>query len=149
MRWIVAAILLFSAPALFAGEGRVIKVLTLFLDSNGRDSTFPSLFERDAYQVRLRTHPAQCKALRFAVQWKARKVDWTKTRIVVEARTAKGNALALHKAELPLHKGGFFSKWNNVDFEGTEFKTMGQMVAWRVTLWEGNQKLGEQKSFLW
>src|SRR5436190_23236106 len=86
MRWIIFALALLLTPAVLAGEGKIIKVLPLYLDNKGRDSLLPSLYERDAYQALLRKHVDQRKALRFAVDWKASKVDWTKTRAVVETR---------------------------------------------------------------
>jgi hypothetical protein len=149
MRWIVFLLLFVSAGAAFAGEGRVIKVLPLYLDNKGRDSLHPSLYERDAYQAVLRLHPDQRSALRFAVQWKARNVDWSKTRVVVETRGLENNTIVSHSVDHPLRKGGLFSKWANVDISGKDFKAMGELSAWRVTLWEGAHKLGEQKSFLW
>ncbi len=149
MRWIVFTLLLVIAPAAFAGEGRVIKVLPLYLDSKGRDSLHPSLYERDAYQAILRAHPLQCSALRFAVQWKGREINWSKARMVVETRGVQGNEMVTRSAQHPLEKCGRFSKWANVDISGKDFETMGVLAAWRVTLWEGDHKLGEQKSFLW
>lgn len=151
MRWIVFALVLFLAPAMFAGEGKVIKVLPLYLDDKGRDSLLPSLYERDAYQALLRKHADQRKTLRFAVQWKASKVDWSKTRLVVETRGVVASALVTRRAERSVHKPGFFGKWKfeNIDISGKDFDTMGELAAWRVTLWEGDHKLGEQKSFLW
>jgi hypothetical protein len=32
---------------------------------------------------------------------------------------------------------------------GDEYKKLGELVAWRVTLWDGDKLLAEQKSFLW
>lgn len=149
MRWIVIALVLAIAPTTFAGQGRVVKVLPLYLDDKGRDSLHPSLYERDAYQAILRQHRDQCSALRFAVQWKARDVDWSKTRLVVETRGVKENTIVSRTIDYTLHKGGFFNKWAHVDISGKNFETMGELAAWRVTLWEGDHKLGEQKSFLW
>ncbi|MGZ4962302.1 MAG: hypothetical protein ACXWBP_00395 [Limisphaerales bacterium] len=149
MRWIVFTLLLVIAPATFAGEGRVIKVLPLYLDSKGRDSLQPSLYERDAYQAVLRAHPKQRSALRFAVQWKGRKMDWSKARLVVETRSVQGNEIITHSAEHALDKCGWFSKWENIDISGKDFEAMGELASWRVTLWEGDRKVGEQKSFLW
>jgi hypothetical protein len=149
MRRIVFVCLLLAAPALFASEGKVIKVLPLYLDSRGRESLKPSLYERDAYQAVLRKHPDQRKGLRFAVQWKARDVDWATTRVVVETRGVEGDSFITRKLEHPLQKAGRFSHWENVDIGGKDFATMGELAAWRVTLWQGDKKLGEQKSFLW
>jgi hypothetical protein len=151
MRWIIFALAVLVVPAVFAGEGKVIKVLPLYLDSKGRDSLLPSLYERDAYQAVLRKHADQRRALRFAVQWKANKVDWSKTKLVVEMRGVEASALVTRRAERPLHKPGFFGKlkFENIDISGKDFETMGELAAWRVTLWEGDHKLGEEKSFLW
>jgi len=149
MRWFAYLLLFVIAGSAFAGEGRVIKVLPLYLDAKGRDSLQPSLYERDAYQAVLRAHPDQRSALRFAIQWKAHNVDWSKARIVVETRGIDNNTIINRSVDQPLHKGGVFSKWANVDISGKDFETMGELSSWRVTLWEGDHKLGEQKSFLW
>jgi hypothetical protein len=34
-------------------------------------------------------------------------------------------------------------------FDGDAYKQFGEVTAWRVSLWSGDQLLGEQKSFLW
>jgi hypothetical protein len=35
-------------------------------------------------------------------------------------------------------------------FVGKEdFKSLGELTAWRVTLWDGDRQVGEQQSFLW
>lgn len=60
---ILALVMLVSLRA-FASEtvsGRVIKVLPLFLDTNGVDAISPSLFDRDAYQAELRKHPSRSR----------------------------------------------------------------------------------------
>ena len=43
----------------------------------------------------------------------------------------------------------FFRSWTALKLEGDELRNFGSLVAWRVTLWNGGQLLGEQKSFLW
>jgi hypothetical protein len=149
MRWIVAACLLLFAPALVAGEGKVIKVLPLYLDSKGHDSLNPSLYERDAYQALLRKHPDQRHALRFVVQWKASKVNWSNVCIVVENRGVQGNSFVNRTIQHPVRRIDWFSKWESIDITGKDFETMGELAAWRVTLREGDTILGEQKSFLW
>jgi len=44
---------------------------------------------------------------------------------------------------------GIFRKWTPLKLDGDEFKNFGSVVAWRATIWNGDQLLGEQKSFLW
>jgi hypothetical protein len=44
---------------------------------------------------------------------------------------------------------GTFRKWTAIPLAGADYKNFGAVVAWRVTLWNDGQMLGEQKSFLW
>src|ERR1051326_6861283 len=72
--------------------GRVIKVLPHFLDLQGKHTTSPSLFGRDAYQYFLRQHPEQRSGIRFDVEWKSRgpKTEPLKLRVELQG-TAKGS----------------------------------------------------------
>ena len=133
-----------------AATGRVIKVLPQFLDLKGRASLSPSLYERDAYQFRLQQRPKEQSGLKFEVQWKSKGPVWEPLTLRVELRgTARGNLprqLVLDKRVEPT---GWFSRWTAVLLAGAEYQDFGEVTAWRVTLWEGEQVLGEQKSFLW
>ena len=51
--------------------------------------------------------------------------------------------------EKPVEPGGWFGHWTEINLLGQEYKSFGQITAWRVTLLEGSLVLGEQKSFLW
>ena len=62
-----------NAPGAEAVTGRIVKVLPLLLDRQGHDSLSPSLYDRDAYQARLRDHTNEISAVRFDVLWKATK----------------------------------------------------------------------------
>lgn len=130
-------------------SGRVIKVLPLFLDLQGRDALSPSLFDRDAYQAYLRQHTNEVSAIRFDVLWKASHAQDAKLKLRVELRGIGADGLpsqsALEKEVTP----GLFRSWTSLKFDGDEFKQFGSLVAWRTTLWNGDQLLGEQKSFLW
>ena len=132
-----------------AADGKIIKALPQFLDARGRSSLSPSLYERDAYQAYLRKHPAERKALRLAVQWKARGVDWSRMTLRAELRGALGNSLTHLTLQMPVKKNGLFSNWTDFKMEGEEFKKFGELAAWRVTLWEGEKQLAAQQSFLW
>lgn len=145
--FLFALFCLFAAD-LQAAEGRIIKVLPHYLDAKGRHTLSPSLYERDAYQKSLRENPKQRSALRFDVQLKApKKRDQLKLR--VELRGVKGQQLTTESAEAPVAKGGWLSTWSSVKFSGKEYKAFGEITAWRVTLWDGEKQLSEQKSFLW
>ena len=145
-------ILLWFALALSAeaATGRVIKVLPQFLDLKGRNSLSPSLFERDAYQAVLRQHPERRSAMRFYVQWKAKGYAWDPLKLRVEMRgVAQGGLPKALVLEAPAKSGGWFSHWTGLTLTADQYKDLGEVTSWRVTLWEGEQLLGEQKSFLW
>ena len=133
-----------------AATGRVIKVLPQFLDLKGLHALSPSLFDRDAYQGYLRLHPLERSGIRFAVQWKTHGPAWDQLKVRVEFRgSAHGELPAVHVLEEVVQPAGWFSKWSSLKITGDEYTKLGELTAWRVTLWEGDQLLGEQKSFLW
>jgi len=134
----------------FGATGRVIKVLPHFLDLKGRAALAPSLYERDAYQAALREHPEKRSGVRFDMQWKTKGAIWSDLKLRVELRgVAQGESAKQMILEQELSGGGLFSHWTSMTLVGDEYKAIGEVTAWRVTLWEGDQQLGEQKSFLW
>jgi hypothetical protein len=154
MRW--ALTILFSL-ALFVSTGsaadtttgKVIKVLPQYLDAQGRNTLSPSLYERDAYQAELLHHPDQRGGLIFNVQWKAA-ANTGKLKLYVQARgIVKDKTVKTYVWGLPVQKHGWFSQWAIVTANAEEFKALGTLTAWRVTLWDGNHRLGEQHSYLW
>jgi hypothetical protein len=138
-----------AAPGADAVSGRIVKVLPFLLDQQGRNAVSPSLFDRDAYQAYLRVHTNEVAAMRFDVLWKAAKAPDEKIKIAVELRGIGTNSLptlqTLETNVLP----GTFRQWTAIPLAGDDYKNVGRVVAWRVTLWNGDQQLGEQKSFLW
>lgn len=148
-RIFIALAILFLVPVVQAGEGSVVKALPQLLDKQGRHALSPSLYERDAYQFHLHKTPALRGGVRLAVQWKARKVDWAKLTLRAEMRCLLGDNIHTVTMEVPAVKKGLFSSWAEFKIEGADYKTFGELVAWRVTLWEGDHQLGELESFLW
>jgi hypothetical protein len=140
------ALLAFGAQA---GEGRIVKVLPQLVDEQGRSQLSPSLYERDAYQFKLRRMPGLRGGVRLAVQWKVKNVDWTKLKLRAEMRGALENTLHTVTIEEPVKKNGWFGHWSELRLEGADYKAFGQLVAWRVTLLEGDRPLSQQDSFLW
>ena len=138
-----------AVPASDAATGRVLKVLPLFLDREGRDATTPSLYDRDAYQVQLRAHPEQRSAIRVDVLCKASQTGDAKLKLRVELRSVGTNSLP-HQITLDQEvTPRFFRRWTSLTLGGGDYENFGDVTAWRVTLWAGDQMLGEQKSFLW
>jgi hypothetical protein len=153
MRWSLLVLLALTAmaPALGAAEqARVRKVLPQLLDLKGRHALSPSLYERDAYQARLLKHRAERGGLRFAVQWSAKSRPTVALKLRIEARGVQpGKPAASHIFEQPLEWANSRSDWAEVAIRGEAYAKLGDLTAWRVTLWDGDQQLAEAKSFLW
>jgi len=148
------ATVLLLAATLSAGAatGRVVKVLPHYLDLKGRHSLSPSLYDRDAYQARLRQHPEQVSGLRFDVLWRGRAPGGTMLKLRAELRgMAKGNlpSQTTLETEVLVGKSGSTTRWAKLTLAGEDYKQLGKVTAWRVTLWNGDQFVAEQKSFLW
>jgi len=138
-----------AAPAADAVTGRIVKVLPFLLDQQGRNARSPSLFDRDANQFFLREHATNVTGIRFDVLWKAAKAPDEKIKIAIELRgLATNSAPRLSTLETNVAPGRF-RQWTSVPLAGEDYKNFGQVIAWRVTLWNGGGLLGEQKSFLW
>lgn len=147
-RFVLLALLgLLAAPGFAsAASGRVIKVLPHFLDRQGRHTLSPSLYERDAYQAYLREHPEERAGLRLDVQWKARDARDLKLRAELRGGGKGQPQVVLEQSVRPRR---WFSTWSAFTLDGPAYQQLGELVAWRVTLWAGDQLLGEQRSFLW
>lgn len=151
-RAFVSLMVLFSlglAVSASAASGKVVKVLPHFLDAKGQHTTSPSLYDRDAYQAMLRKNPDKRSGIRYDVQWRARGTTGP-VKLRVELRgIAQGNLPRSKTIEATVDAGRGSSRWNGVGLTGEDYKAFGDVTAWRVTLWDGETLLGEQKSFLW
>ena len=126
---------------------KVVKVLPQFLNLDGRVALDPSLFERDAYQARLRAHPIERNGLQFDIQWRAPATG--RLKLLVEMRGTLGSRVTSARLELPLHTGGARSHWSKTALTSGDYARFGDLTAWRVSLWDGERLLDDQKSFLW
>jgi hypothetical protein len=151
-RLLVTLLLLGSLVAALASgtvSGRIVKVLPLFLDLKSRDAVSPSLYDRDAYQAYLRQHTNEISAIRFDVLWKASNAKDANLKLRLELRgVAAGGLPRQTLLEEPVAPK-WFGRWTSLTLGGTNYSQLGDLVAWRATLWSDDQLLGEQKSFLW
>jgi hypothetical protein len=146
---IIASLLLAGTFSAIAATGKVIKVLPHLLDLKGRHMLSPSLYDRDAYQAFLRKNPDKCSGVRFDIQWRGRSATKETAVLRMELRgTAQGNLPRETTLETPVQITGT-SHWAALKLDGDNFKNFGEVTAWRVTLWVGDELLSEQKSFLW
>lgn len=151
-RFLMLLLLLLAVLPAFADgveKGRIVKMLPLFLDLKGHDAVSPSLYDRDAYQAYLRRHTNDISAIRFDVLWQVENPAAAKCKLRIELRgigAAGKPTRSLLEAEVspPLLR-----RWDYLVLGGADYRNFGQLVAWRATLWRGDQLLSEQKSFLW
>lgn len=130
-----------------AATTRVVKVLPQFLDQKGRVALNPSLYERDAYQAFLRTHPEERSGLRFAVQWKSRNLSQVKLRVELRGNRASSGTTAVVEETVKFR--GLLTTWSVITLTGERYKNFGELSSWRATLWDGDNMVAEQTSFLW
>lgn len=149
MRWFIlmSLALLLGVSQAEAGKARITKVLPHLLDEQGRHSLSPSLYERDAYQAHLRSHPELCSGLRFDIRWAGLNLKRDSLKLKVEMRVSgEPNTVVIEESIKPL---GLSGSWSSITLKGEEFKKAGKVIAWRTTLWEGDVEVAELKSFLW
>ncbi len=146
---LIGLLLIASAVIVNAASGRVLKVLPHYLDQKGRHALSPSLFERDAYQAHLRKHPEEVGSLRFDVQWSATGGKPEGLRLRVEARGGKAGVTQPLVIETPVKARWGNGGWAELKLDPEAFQRLGGLTGWRVTLWEGQNQIAEQKSFLW
>ena len=148
--WFLLAVGFLAALSATAATGHVIKVLPEFVDLKGRASLSPSLYERDAYQAFLRQHTNQISGMVFNVQWKTKGRTSGSVKLRVETRgVIRGTTPEALTLEKPVKPGGWFTHWTAIPVSTAEWKKLGAVTAWRVSLWEDGQLLGDQRSFLW
>src|SRR2546427_652823 len=93
---------------------------------------------------------AERSAIRFDIQWKSKGPVWEPLKLKLELRgIAEGNLPRQLTLEQPVEPTGWLGRWTGLTLGGQDYKTFGEVIAWRVTLWENDQLIGEQKSFLW
>src|ERR1044071_7230442 len=138
-----------SALGLQASSARIIKVLPHYLDHERRHSLSPSLYERDAYQAFLRNNPDKRSALRFDINWKAKRSGPEKLVLRIELRSSGRDLSQPIVLERTVRPARWFHTWSSLLLEGEEYQQFGQLISWRATLWKGDALVAEQKSLLW
>ena len=130
-----------------APSARLVKVLPQFVDGRGRVALNPSLYERDAYQFYLRRHPAERGGLQFQVQWKSPTLRRVTLRL--ELRGTQNRQGSSVTSQDQIQHRGLLGSWSSITLKEADYRALGELSAWRATLWDGGEMLAEQKSFLW
>lgn len=130
-------------------ESRILKVLPYLLDAEGRHALQPSLYERDAYQAKLRTESGLARGRRYDVQWRVAGPRREGVILRLELRSGSGKEGRTLVLETPLKPGWRGRGWSRLKLTPEQFKDLGQVTAWRATLHQGDAELAGEKSFLW
>ena len=154
--WVMVGVWWVAAPTIHASSaetsGKVRKVLPHLLDHQGQHTVSPSLFDRDAYQARLRRNPQDVSGIRYDVRWRVRhaEVETLTLRLELRGMTEPGDtrprAITLERA---LEGGRSVGAWTGTELTGEDYSRFGEITAWRVSLWLGETMLDEYHSFLW
>jgi hypothetical protein len=148
---ILALFVLVLVPQAKAGTGTIRKVLPFFLDQKGQHTVSPSLFDRDGYQAYLRSNPELRSGLVYRIRYSAVGKAWGPLKIRLQLRgIAQGNLPKVVVIERGVQRTGWFGRWASIELTGEDYRNLGEVTAWRVTLWEGDDLLLDQEqSFLW
>ncbi len=147
--WLLAMWLGMVWPSLPA-KAEVLKVLPQYVDRQGRVALSPSLFDRDAYQAELRRNPQMRSTMRFQVLWKPASTTDANLRLRLELRGwSRGGSPQELVLEQTVPSQGARRRWTSFRLTSEQYEKLGDVTAWRVTLWAGTTLVGEQKSFLW
>ena len=88
--------------------------------------------------------------MRFAVEWKASGASAGPVKLRVEVRGAShGELPPTIVLDQEVKARGWFGHWTSLPLTGEDYKKIGEVTAWRATLWDGDRMISEQKSFLW
>ena len=133
-----------------SSHAKAIKVFRFLVDADGLHARSSSLLDRDAYQAYLREHPAKVNGLRFIIQWKRRSESPAQPAIRVEVRHGNGNTIGEFAKTAPVKvRKTRRSQWHQITISGEEYVRLGKVIAWRVSLWDGETMLAQAESFLW
>ena len=87
--------------------------------------------------------------MRFDILWKAQNATNEQVTLRAELRGVGAHALPTVATLETNLMARTARHWTSLEIAGTDYQNLGSLVAWRVTLWDGNTMLSEQKSFLW
>jgi len=126
-----------------SGTG-IIKVLPHYLDNEGQHTDGPTLLHRDVYQKKLKGNPDLVHGVRYDVNWRGR----GEITLRLELRSSKPDSKPM-TVEQKVGSGLVRAQWTPILVEAKTYRSFGQPEAWRVSLWRGEEMLGEQVSFFW
>lgn len=132
-----------STMRTWTGTG-IVKVLPHYLDAAGNSTDGPTLLHRDVYQQHLRGNPELVKGVRYDVNWHGRQN--VTFRLELRSTKAGVDPLVINKEA---SAGVRVTHWTFIHIDEAAYTAFGQPEAWRVSVWDGDEMLDEEVSFLW
>lgn len=128
----------------------VLKVNHEFIDSSGYTKEEPGdLINRARYQSMIR-NTDKVRGIRFFIHWKAPNNDGRRLAVKLEARGydagSERNSMEVITRRI---EDVDSSGWISVDIDADRYKQFGKLMAWKVSLWSGNELKSSRYSFTW
>lgn len=132
------------------GGFAVTKVNRTLLDKNGYETDIVGDLKGEAvYQYKLRHQPQNQYGARFHIKWKGPK-GASRIRLVLDVQgltPSNESTRATIARDLPDLDG--WAEWTTLDITGTQFKQLGEIMAWRVTILAQDRVMAELPSANW
>ena len=77
----------------------------------------------------------------------AKAADWPRLKLRIEVRGSK--TTEPYVREEAARRNHWYHRWSSLVLDGESYHRLGELIAWRTTLWEGDKLLAQQRSFLW
>ena len=132
------------------GGYAVLKVNRNLLDNLGYETFAVGDLKKEAdYQYMLRHSPLKQKGVRFHIKWKAPRRSGA-IRLVLDVQGLNAANLTTRDTvtqNYPDMDG--WAEWSTIDITGKQFKQIGEIMAWRVTICSGDRVMAELPSANW
>jgi hypothetical protein len=132
------------------GGFAILKVNRTLFDNKGYETKeVGELKEEAVYQYELRHHPELQRGARFHIKWKAPRGS-APFRLVLDVQGLTADNVSTRGTftqDYPEHDG--WAEWATMDISGKEFKRLGTIMAWRISLYKGDRVMAELPSGNW
>ena len=128
----------------------ILKVNRVLLDEKGYETDVVGNLKEEAdYQFLLRHEPTKQQGVRFHIKWKAPR-HARSLRLQVEIRGLNAQNQTTSDVEsLSLEENEGWAGWSTLEVTEKKFKKLGQITAWKITLFSGGQAKAVLPSANW
>lgn len=128
----------------------VLKVNRNLYDQFGYETELVGDLKGEAvYQYELRHAPDKQFGCRFHIKWKAPR-GTAQARLVLDVRGLnKNNETVLDQFTVTRSLVEDWAEWSTIDINGPQFKRLGTIMAWRVSIYNRDRVMAELPSGNW